>query len=89
MLESVLASRGYPTSFKGHQATAALNSVLHGKPDSAVWSLTPLNDGTYGHAPSKQLRSPAFCDDVCANAIPWLICVQGMMGTYFPEFVEA
>jgi hypothetical protein len=89
MLESVLAATGYPKSFKGHQATAALNSVLHGKPDSAIWSLTPLNDGTYGHAPSKQLSSPAFCDDICANAIPWLICVQGMMGAYFPELLKA
>ncbi len=86
MLESLGSSMGYPTTFKGHEATAPLNSVLHGKPDSAVWSLTPLSDGTFGHTPSKQLNSPALCDEVCDNAIPWLICVRCMMGAYFPEF---
>jgi hypothetical protein len=89
MIESLASATGYPTMFKGHQATATLNSVLHGKPDSAIWSLTPLNDGTFGHAPSKQLSSPDFCDEVCANAIPWLVCVQGMMGAYFPELVKS
>jgi hypothetical protein len=88
MLESLGPSMGYPKTFKGHEATAPLNSILHGKPDSAAWSLTPLGNGDYGHTPSKQLSSPAFCDEVCANAIPWLVCVQGMMAAYFPELVN-
>jgi len=25
------------------------------------------------------------CDDLCANAIPWLAVVQGMMAAYFPD----
>ena len=89
MIESLASSKAYPTPLKGHQVTAPLNSVLHGKPDSAIWSLIPLHEGKYGHAPSKQLSNPALCDEVCANAIPWLVCVQCMMGAYFPEFIES
>jgi hypothetical protein len=68
MVESLASSTGYPATLKGNHATATLNSVLHGKPDSAVWRLTPLNDGTYGHAPSKQLSSPAW--KRCQAAFP-------------------
>ena len=38
----------------------------------------------------KQLSSPVFyADEVCANAIPWLVCVQCMIMRIFPEFAEA
>jgi hypothetical protein len=38
-----------------------------------------------GHAVSKILNRPELCDDLCANVIPWVAVVQGMMAAYFPH----
>ncbi len=85
MIEYLESTMDNSITFKAHQVTATLNSILHGKPDSGICSLTPLSDSAVGHAPSKQLQSPDLCDEVCAHVIPWLVCVQCMMGAFFPE----
>jgi hypothetical protein len=85
MFESIATASGHPLPVKGHQLTALHNSVLHGKPDCAVWSMMPLQGGRFGHMPSKILDNPALCDEICAQVVPWLVCVQGMIGAYFPE----
>ena len=85
IIESLAASSDFPHGLKGHQVTAPFNSVLHGKPDCAIWSMMPLEGGRFGHAPSKILNNPALCDEICAQAIPWLVCVQCMIGAFFPE----
>lgn len=69
----------------GRDLTASMNSLLHAKPDSAPWNLVALGGDSVGHAVSKILNRPELCDDLCANVIPWLAVVQGMMAAYFPD----
>jgi hypothetical protein len=70
---------------KGRDLTAPLNSIMHSKPDCARWNLIQLGESRLGHAPSKILDNPDLCDELCANVIPWLVVVQGMMAAYFPK----
>lgn len=70
---------------KGHELTASLNSLVHGKPDSAAWNSIVMGDGKFGSAPSKMLSSPALCDELCADILPWLSVITAMMCAYFPE----
>jgi hypothetical protein len=67
----------------GKELLAAMNSLVHGKPDSATWNLVPLGSDGVGHAVSKILNRPDLCDELCASAIPWLAVVQAMMAVYF------
>lgn len=69
----------------GWEATKVMNSLLHGKPDSAPWNLVSLCGDRYGHAVSKIFNRPELCDDICANIIPWLAVIQAMMTAYFPN----
>jgi hypothetical protein len=80
--------QGGPT-VRGSDLTATMNSLLHAKPDSAPWNLIPIGAQCFGYAPSKILKRPDLCDDLCANAIPWLAVIQGMMVAYFPEKAKA
>jgi hypothetical protein len=72
----------------GRDLTASMNSLMHAKPDSAPWNIVQLGEGRVGHAPSKILNHPGLCDELCANAIPWLAVVLGMMAAYFPPELE-
>jgi len=62
-----------------------LGTKVHVGTDSAPWNMVPLGGAGFGHAISKILSRPDLCDDLCANAIPWLAVVQGMMAAYFPN----
>jgi hypothetical protein len=85
MFDAVQSKSGSEPKVKGRDLTASMNSLLHAKPDSAPWNLIPLGEKGLGHAVSKILNRPDLCDDLCANVIPWLAAVQGMMAAYFPE----
>jgi hypothetical protein len=74
---------------RGGALTKLMNSLVHGKPDSAPWSLVPLRGGRFGHAPSKALNRPDLCDDLCDELIPWLAVVPAMMAVYFPDDNDA
>lgn len=82
MLQSFLTLSDSPIPSK--QITAELNSVTHGDPQSAFHNLIPLEDGV-GFASSKILCRPDLCDGICAEAIPWMSALVGMMGAAFPE----
>ncbi len=66
------------------QMTAELNSLTHGDPASSYHNLVFSDDGTVGIAVSKNLRRPDVCDAICAEAIPWLAVLLGMMHATFP-----
>jgi len=85
MLENITSDDLESSGFKGHEATAMMNAIIHGKPDCAVWSLVPIDDEKFGHGVSKILENPKLCDEICMNTIPWLLCVFCMMTAYFPE----
>ncbi len=73
----------------GPDFTKPFNSILHGKPDSAIWSLTPISGEKMGHSASKSLNNSALCDDVCIQSAAWLTVVVAMMSAYFPDhFLE-
>lgn len=72
-------------SVKGHELTEEMNSILHAKPESALVNMVETVEGRLGYAPSKILANPKLCDELCAEIIPWIAVVQGMMVFYFPE----
>lgn len=84
MLESIQTKLQRETMVRGKELTAAMNSLMHAKPDSAPWNLVSLGNGVVGHAVSKILNRPDLCDDLCADIIPVLAVVQAMMAAYFP-----
>jgi hypothetical protein len=85
MLEAIASDDMKRDGFKGHEATAFLNGVLHGKPDCAVWSLISLDGEGFGHGVSKSVDNPALCDEICGQTLPWLVCIHCMMAAYFPD----
>jgi len=89
MLDSIHAKWPHDPIVRGRDLTAPMNSLLHAKPDSAPWNLIPLGDTGVGHAVSKILNRPGLCDDLCANVIPWVAVVQGMMAVYFADETTA
>lgn len=85
MLDAIQAKQNHHPPVAGRILIATMNSLLHSKPDSARSNMVPLDDMRGGHAVSKILNRPDLCDDLCANAIPWLAVVQGMMAAYFRD----
>ncbi len=85
MFDAIQSKQQRDSAVRGSDLTAAMNSLLHAKPDSAPWNLVPLGEKGVGHAVSKILNRPELCDDLCANVIPWLAVIQAMMAAYFPH----
>jgi hypothetical protein len=85
MFEKIQAKQNPAIPIRGGDLTAQMNSLLHSKPDSAPWNLVQLKGAGFGHAVSKIVDRPELCDELCANALPWLIVVQCMMAAYFPD----
>jgi len=85
MFEAIGSKTPGHDGIRGHELTDSMNSILHGRPDSAIWSLVQVDDKHLGQAPSKIVNRPDLCDEVCANTIPWLALIQGMMCAYFPD----
>lgn len=85
MLEAIQCKQQRDPVVQGRVLTAAMNSLLHAKLDSAPWNLVPLGEKGVGHAVSKILNRPELCDDLCVNVIPWLTVIQTMMAAYFPR----
>lgn len=85
MFDAIQSKQQRDPTVRGRDLTAPMNSLLHAKPDSAPWNLVSMGEKGLGHAVSKILNRPELCDDLCANVIPWVAVVQGMMGAYFPH----
>ncbi len=84
MLEEIQNKLQRETIVRGKELTAAMNSLMHAKPDSAPWNLVSLGENSVGHAVSKILNRPELCDELCADVIPALFVIQAMMNAYFP-----
>lgn len=69
----------------GRDLTRPFNDILHGKPDSAVWSLVAIDEDTLGHGSSKNLSNPVMCDDISLQTAAWLAVIVAMMSAYFPN----
>jgi hypothetical protein len=89
MFEKIQGKQRPGSPIRGGDLTAPMNSLLHSKPDSARWNLVPLKGAGFGHAVSKILDRAELCDELCANAIPWLAVVQTMMAAYFADDTPA
>ncbi len=85
MIEAISVKQTPAKTIRGGDLTASMNSLLHAKPGSAKWNLIALSDTKVGFAASKILDRPDMCDELCADVIPWLAVVVGMMTAYFPE----
>jgi hypothetical protein len=82
MLKPLLAKTSSPDLAR--QMTAELNSLTHGDPASSYHNLTFSDQSEAGNAVSKNLSRPDVCDAICAEAIPWLAVLLGMMHATFP-----
>jgi len=85
MFDAIQAKQDQEDRVPGRELTISMNSLLHAKPDSAPWNLIAIDDDRLGHAVSKILNRPELCDELCANVIPWVAVVQGMMAAYFAD----
>ncbi len=85
MFDAIQLKLQHSPKIPGRDLTAQMNSLLHAKPDSAPWNMILLDETRHGHAVSKILDRPELCVDLCANVIPWLAAVVGMMTAYFPS----
>lgn len=85
MLDAIRDKWPSDSRLAGRELTTAMNSLAHGKPDSGPWNMVSLADGNLGHAVSRILDRPDLCDALCADVIPWVVVVQGMMAAYFPH----
>lgn len=85
MFAAIQAKQQRNPTVPGRNLTASMNSLVHAKPDSAPWNLVPLDEQRVGHAVSKILNRPELCDELCADVIPWVAVIQGMMAAYFPN----
>lgn len=85
MFEAIQAELQISRKVPGRDLTATMNSLLHSKPDSAWWNQVPWGEKGLASAVSKILNRPDLCDDLCANAMGWLVMVQAMMAAYFPD----
>lgn len=61
----------------GPKLTAHMDSLVHGKTDSAVWNIDFVEGYPAGHAASKNLGRPDLYDDLCASVIPILATGTG------------
>lgn len=84
MFDAIQAKQQRDPAVRGRDLTASMNNLLHAKPDSAPWNLVSIGEKGLGHAVSKILNRPELCDELCANVIPWVAVVLGMMAAYFP-----
>lgn len=82
MLKALVSQGG--SADVARQMTAELNSLTHGDPASSYHNLIFSDQGTAGNAVSKNLSRPDVCDAICAEAIPWLSVLLGMMHATFP-----
>jgi hypothetical protein len=82
MLRTLASQGGSPDVSR--QMTAELNSLTHGDPASSYHNLVFTDQGAAGHAVSKNLCRPDVCDAICAEVIPWLAVLLGMMHATFP-----
>ncbi len=73
----------------GATITRPLNSITHGKPDSARWSVIDIGEGRVAHGVSKLLDNPSLCDKVCDDTASWLLMIFVMMGIVFPSAENA
>lgn len=85
MFDAIQKAGSSNLSLSGKDLTASMNSLVHGKPDSARWNQTGLEGVRAGHASSKILQRPDLCDEVSNGAVIWLAVTLGMMVTYFPD----
>jgi len=85
MFTAIRAKQRPDDPIRGSTITAQMNSLMHSRPDSAPWDLVSLEGVGLGHAVSKILDRPELCDELCANAIPWLTVVQCMIVAYFHD----
>jgi hypothetical protein len=69
----------------GPELTRSMNSLTHGDPASAMWTLIDIGDGQMGHAVSKILDRPDFCDRVSGDAAVWMSVLLGMMHAIFSD----
>ena len=61
------------------------NHIVHGDPMGASHGVMPLGDDRHGFSPSKQLKNPELCDDICFQAACYLIVVMARMSHIFSD----
>ncbi len=88
MIDKIAAKSASPLDIKSSDVLKSMNSLLHSKPDSAYYNLSPLGDGRAEFASSKILNRPELCDSISGDVIPQLAIIGAMLNHYFPNLPQ-
>ena len=83
MIDKIKEKEADAPKGRGKDILKTMNSLLHATPDSAYYNVVPMDDSRVGFSPSKILNHPKLCDDLCADTLPTLEMILGMMAAYF------
>jgi hypothetical protein len=61
------------------------NHIVHGDPIGASHGTVALGGDSYGFSPSKQLKNPDLCDDICLQGACYLIVLMARMIQIFAD----
>jgi hypothetical protein len=84
MLDAINSSTSAQDIMKGSAMIAPLNSLIHGKPDSAPWTLSQV-EGERSYMAGPMLKRPDLCDQVCVEAMAWLGMAMVTIPLYFQD----
>jgi hypothetical protein len=85
MIDRIIKNAADAPKARASDMLKGMNSLLHAKPDSGYYNLVSLEDSRVGFAASKILNRPELCDELCADVLPTLTLIYGIMPAYFQE----
>ena len=79
------AMSGKADTSSAKQLCDTFNSIVHGDPVGAQWSIVRLSDNRAGYSVSKTINEPELCDFICFQTYHYLIVLMSMMIACFPD----
>lgn len=83
MMDSFRPVEFQEANIRAKDITGAMNALVHGKPESAVFNLTAKPEEPGGHAWSRLLARPDLCETAALQLMSWLSVVDAMTFLYF------
>jgi hypothetical protein len=72
----------------GRPLANVMNSITHGDPDSSIFNIVGIGDGTKGYAVSKMLQNAPLCDKICSDTVSFMVMLIAANSAIFPSHSE-